>query len=223
MNRIFLFTILALLTAHTSFSQGFYINPRVGAGFSGQRWAFSNPTATGKVATTGGVYAGYTIKGFRIGTGIAVLNTGHKATGLVFADGFNPSTGQSDPVDIVVSDMQIIIPVTFAYVFAQNKKVSIAPELSLGPGFYAGSTIKKTSTTTGEVTKDKLTGLGSVSLYGQMSVHLIYKLNKNIGITLTPTYAHELNSVFNGGSTVSGIFPIGNYAMTGSAGVIVEL
>lgn len=223
MTRTYILTLILLLSVSSSIGKGIYIHPRVGAGYFGQRHPIATPNYSGKLAVAGGVYAGYSFKNFRIGTGVSLMTTRYTAKGLITQAQFAPTTGlpvsNPDRFDLTVTDTRFIIPVTVGYIFMPEQKISIIPELSIGPGFDAASRARYESTTTGQIGKSKGSG-GPVAAMGQIAVHCLYKINNKMHFSLSPSYTHELNSILNG-NTVPGGIPIGRYIITGDVGVLI--
>lgn len=225
MNSIktLLSTIVLLLVFQQAHSKQFFIQARAGAGLSGI--ANNNIPSTyykSGLGSNANVTAGWSKFGFNFGIGIASLNTSYKMTGLTFEDNFDPATGlpTTEPVitDVTVYFRQIIIPITVSYTLLPNRKISITPEIGIGPCVRTRNFSKldmsdgTTETTKGVVTSDPITAVG------QMAINVVYNINNRIGISFTPQYTRNLFNI-----TSSPFRPNAIYSLTGNVGVLVKL
>ena len=219
--------IFALLLPMCAIARDIYTHPQVGAGVSGLRGTtLGNPASRGGIATCVGINAGIRLGNFRTGLGLSVLNSSYHNDDIFMESSVDPSTGQfvQKMYDLTYSFTQVLLMLNAGYEIGADSKVSITPEISIGPGYNAIIKSRMLSQETGEETKTKnmSNGFNSIPIYGRLAVHFTYRVNDRLGITLAPVYSHELNGSFSPIKT-SILTPPGLYAITGNIGVMLNL
>lgn len=224
MNRFLALFIFLFLTTTDIFAKGgFYIQPYMGVGATGvtgvseirQRNLF-RPTLSANAGINGGKYFG----NFRIEVGVGFLTTGYKHRQLPM----NSLTGNYvDTVDITVSHIHVMLPVSVGYTFLHKDNISITPSVGAAPVYNAQPKSTWEYYSTGAETKTiypKQLGnpFPTVSLIGTAAVSFAYQLNERIALTLAPTGYFTITPM----TQTPGAYQR-NYAITGNIGLQVKL
>ncbi len=193
---------LVIINFSVSAQNIFYIKPFAGMGFSN---IISRSFSTG-ISTfpsdnhllksyDGGVAIGHRMGNVDISTGIQILSTGTKHTGIVFWNGAGPS----DSGYYSNRFRHLMIPVNIGYHIHIGKKFSVMPEIGIAASYnFNGTTYSKTQIRNERHNFSPAnSNFHMFSLFGSGQLNIQYVLNQMLALTLTPSFYYMLTNFDN--------------------------
>lgn len=198
---------------------GYFINPYVGVGTTGvtnnklgTALSYNNTTST-----IIGLQAGRKLGIVQLSIGASLIKTGFKIKNATFENQYDPQTGNtiSDPLDVISTIRQILIPVKVG-LNIKRSKLSFIPQVGFAPAIPMGYTNQFISSSTGQEVSRTTGSFDVVSILGLASADIAYHVNDHIAATIGPSFNFTLASFTN-------LPPQPLYGLTGNLGVIFSL
>lgn len=204
--------LAGLLSSSVHAQNGFYLAPSAGAGISNTQHHYTTYDNTGAATSThtSSIFSynfragiGYRYKNWRFESGLQYISNGYLMNDLVFGSGFDP-TGTVQTYGSYKTRLNHIgIPLQVSYNILLSRKLSLVP----GAGFITTYTLGGTYETnegggmvrTGDWTKKALDDYGRISVWGQASLQLEYKINQKISLFGGPSLQYQFFKSSGGG------------------------
>lgn len=207
MKKLIPLLAISMLSSTVFAQNGFYLSPSAGAGIGSsflRYTAFDNKgNATTNSASsifsynfTAGI--GYRYKNWRFESGLQYISNGYLLKGLVFGSDFDPSTGTVQFYGTHKTRLNYIgIPLQLSYSIPLSRRLSLVPTAGIIASYALNGTYETQEggmTRTGSWTKQELDNYGRISIWGQASLHLEYKINEKISLFGGPSFQYLFKS-----------------------------
>lgn len=193
-----------LFSSSVHAQNGFYLAPLAGAGISNTQHRYTTYDNAG-IATsthTSSIFSynfragiGYRYKNWRFESGLQYMSNGYLMKDLVFGSGYDPATGTIQSYGSYrVRLNHIGIPLQVGYSIPLSRKLSLIPSVGFITTYTFNGTYETnegSSVRTGDWTKKSLDDYGRISVWGQASLQLEYKVNQKISLFGGPSLQHQ--------------------------------